>query len=386
MPLIANSLKGLNEMEGKNVFVIGAGSTKFGELWELGIRELISIAAANAAKSAGVGLNDVDSVFVANCFSGIVNSQLNINSICAEELGVANCVCVGGGDSSGAHAILQAANSVMSGKSRIAMAIGVEKTSDLSMSDIVGAVSCLADHEYEAYTGATLASLYGMITQKHMEKYGTTEAQIASVSVKSHSNAVNNEFAQFRFNVDADSVMKSPVVASPVRVLGSAAACDGCCAIIMCSGEAARKRRKKARLIGYGTGNDVVALHGREDITSFRALKDASRLALQDAGIGIQDISFAEVYDPFSIAEIISIEDLGISKAGDGGKCPINPSGGLKGCGHAFAANGVRQAMEAFIQLNGDAGARQVKNAKCALASCMSGTGSDAVVNIFSNE
>ena len=270
--------------------------------------------------------------------------------------------------------------------------------SPLSMSDIVGAVSCLADHEYEAYTGATLASLYGMITQKHMEKYGTTEAQIASVSVKSHSNAVNNEFAQFRFNVDADSVMKSPVVASPVRVLGSAAACDGCCAIIMCSGEAARKRRKKARLIGYGTGNDVVALHGREDITSFRALKDASRLALQDAGIGIQDISFAEVYDPFSIAEIISIEDLGISKAGEGGKfiengfadiggkCPINPSGGLKGCGHAFAANGVRQAMEAFIQLNGDAGARQVKNAKCALASCMSGTGSDAVVNIFSNE
>ena len=152
----------------------------------------------------------------------------------------------------------------------------------------------------------------------------------------------------------------------------------------------------KITLLGTGIGSDSLAVHERKDITTFNAVKNASKIAIENAGIKLDDVSFAEVYDTFSIGEIMSIEDLGFVKKGMGGKfiedgsanidgkIPINPSGGLKGCGHPFAASGVRQVIEAFQQLSNQAGNRQVKNAKYALTEAISGTGASAVVNIFS--
>lgn len=378
--------------------IVGIGSTKFGELWQYGLRELISYASINALKSANIGLKDVDSLFVANCFSSTINGQNNINAICTDELGIHNAVSIGGGDAAGAYAIVQAANSIMAGQSKIALVIGVEKMSDITTTDATRVVSELADQEWEASTGATLASLYAMITLRHMKLYGTTNNQLDMVSVKNHSNAVENEIAQFRFKLTMDDVRKSPMVAYPIRVLNSAAPSDGCCALVMCNSELAKEYKNKIHLIGSGVGADFMALHEREDITTFNAVSSASKTALLRARIKLDEISFAEIHDSFSIGEIMSIEDIGFTKKGAGGKfiedgnadldgkLPVNPSGGLKGCGHPFAATGIRQAIEAFYQLNNNAGKRQARNAKYALTETISGAGAAAVVNIFSNK
>jgi acetyl-CoA C-acetyltransferase len=379
-----------------NAKVIGVGSTKFREHWGHGIKDLVNVACKNALASANLKLNDVDSLFVANCFGGLVNGQGNINSLCSDMLGIENSFSIGGGDSSGAYSIVQAANAITSGNCKVALVMGVEKMSDLGLSEVTELVSQVIDYESEAVIGATLASLYAMITMKHMELYGTTDQQLAAVSVKNHSNATENEIAQFRYKVTQEQVMKSPLVSDPIRVLNSAAPSDGCCALVMCSDEIAKKHKRKIDLIGSGMGADSMAVQNREDITTFKSIKSASKKALLKAGLKIEDISFAEVHDSFSIGEIISIEDLGLAQKGDGGKFiedgsadlkgkfPINPSGGLKACGHPFAATGIRQAIESFYQLTNSSGIRQVKKAKYALTESLSGTGSTAVVNIFS--
>ncbi len=376
--------------------IIGAGSTKFGENWQDGIREMVSSACANALKSANIESKDVDSLFVANCFGSQINGQNNINALCSDELGIQNTVSIGGADAAGAYAIVQAANSIMSGQSKISLVIGVEKMSDLPITDITKITSEVLEQEWEASTGATLASLYAMITLRHMKEHGTTGKQLDMVSVKNHSNAAENDIAQFKFRITREDVAKSPMVADPIRVLHSAAPSDGCCAIVMCSDDISKKHKNKAHIIGTGVGSDLMAVHEREDITRFNSVIAASNNALAKAGIGLKEVSFAEVHDIFSIGEIISIEDIGFAKKGKGGrfieegqanldgKIPINPSGGLKGCGHPFAATGIRQAIEAFMQLNKMAGKRQVKDPIYALTESISGTGATAVVNIYS--
>lgn len=394
MQLTSNSQTGLNKMKAG---IIGVGSTKFSEHWDYGIKEMVNEAVKNALKSANLRLKDIGSVFVANCFGSVINGQGNINALCSDMLGIQNSAAIGGGDAAGAYAIVQAANSIIAGSSKIALVIGVEKMSDLGVNDITSVVSQVMDYEHEASTGATLASLYAMITLQHMKTYGTTNNQLGMVSVKNHSYAVNNEIAQFRFNITKDDVNKSPFIATPIRVLHSAAASDGCCALIMCSNEIAKKYSNKISLISSGIGSDFLAVHEREDITTFNAVKTASKIAFEKARIKANKISFAELHDVFSISELMSIEDIGFAKKGYAGKfieegnaningkLPINPSGGLKGCGHPFAATGIRQAIEAFYQLNNMAGKRQLKNPKYALTETLSGTGATAVVNIFSS-
>ena len=376
--------------------IIGVGSTKFGEHWTYGLRDMICYASSLALKSANLELKDIDSLFVSNCFSSTILGQNNFNAVCADELGIPHSVLIGGGDASGAYAIAQAANSIKSGESKIVLVLGVEKMSDFSSSEIAKIASEIVDQDFEAYNGATLAGLYAMITLRHMKEYGTTNEHLDLVSVKNHFNASENEIAQFKFKISKEDVAKSPIVASPIRVLHSAAPSDGCSALIMCNDDFAKNFRNKIKLISNGFGNDYLAVHERESITSFNSLSNAAKSAFAKSKLKINDISFAEVHDSFSIAEIISIEDLGLAKKGEGGKFiedgnadisgkfPINPSGGLKGCGHPYGATGVRQAIECFNQLNNMTGKRQVKNPKYALTSTLSGTGATAVVNIFS--
>lgn len=375
--------------------IIGVGSTKFSEHWNYGLREMIDEAVKAALKSANVELKDIDSLFVANCFGNVINGQGNINALCSDMLGIGNSVSISGGDTAGSQAIIEAANSIKAGDSKVALVIGVEKMSDLGVNESTEVISQLTDYEHEGYMGVTLASLYAMITLRHMKEHGTTEGQLSSVAVKNHSNASNNEIAHFRFCVTEEDVAKSPIVSTPIKVLHSSAASDGCCAAVIASDEIAKKHENSIKIIGYGIGSDLLAVHEREDITTFYSVKKAGKTAFARAGIKPDDISFAELHDIFAISEIMSMEDIGFVKKGKagefiekghadiGGKLPINPSGGLKGCGHPFAATGIRQAIEAFHQLNNMAGKRQVKNAKYGLAQTLSGTGSTASVIIF---
>lgn len=372
------------------IAVIGHAQTKFWEHWDKGLRDLIGEAGHKAIKNSNLEVKDIDSLICANTMAPVVNGQNQVNALCFDELGIKTSSLVSCGDASGAAAIRQAISEINSGKSNIVMVLGVEKTTDLLSSQLVSATSQLLDQEFEAYNGATLVSIYAMIARLYMEEFKIKEEQIAQIPVKNHKNALNNRYAQFNFEVTREAVLDSPIIADPIRMLNNAAPCDGAAVVILCKEELAKHYSKDpVFIISSGAGNDYLALHDREKLNEMKATKIAAEDAYKQAKIKPSDISIAEVHDATSISEILAVEDLGFCKKGQGikfiekngsfdGKLPINPSGGLKACGHPLAATGIRQAIEICSQL------RKRKNAKFGLTHTLSGSGSLAIVNIFS--
>jgi len=229
-----------------------------------------------------------------------------------------------------------------------------------------------------------------------MHEYGTTEEQMAMVSVKNHANAARNPFAQFRKEISLEDVLESKMVASPLKVLDCSPITDGAAAVILAPLEKARKYTDTpVEIVASAQASDALALHSRSSLTTLSATVGAAREAFRQAKLGPEDIDIAEVHDCFTIAEIVATEDIGFFKKGEGGKAvedgltalngkiSINTSGGLKGCGHPVGATGVKQAVELTWQLRGEAGERQVKGAEVGLSHNVGGSGATAVVHIY---
>jgi acetyl-CoA C-acetyltransferase len=220
---------------------------------------------------------------------------------------------------------------------------------------------------------------------------------MAKVAVKNHHNGSMNPIAQFKDEITIDQVLNSTMVADPLTLFDCSPITDGAAAVILCKAELANKYTKDpVYIIGSGQASDTLALHDRRSLTTLDATVKAAQNAYKQAGITVNDIDFAEVHDCFTIAEIVATEDLGFCKKGEGGKLldnnetqiggriPVNTSGGLKAVGHPVGATGVKQAVEAVLQLRGQAGKRQVNDAKIGLTHNVGGSGATAVVHIFS--
>ena len=235
------------------------------------------------------------------------------------------------------------------------------------------------------------------MAHRHMHTYGTTREQLAQVAVKNHENGSKNPRAQYPFKVTVEQVLKSVMVADPLRILDCSPITDGGAAVILCPVEMAKKLSQKdiVQVVGSGQASDTIALHSREDLTWLGATARASEMAYKMAGVGPEDIDLVEVHDCFTIAEICVTEALGLVEKGKGGqavesgltalggKVPVNASGGLKSKGHPVGATGVAQVVETVEQLRGEAGDRQVKDAKLGLTQNMGGTGGSTAVHIF---
>lgn len=378
----------------REVAVIGCGMTKFGELWEKSLRDIYVEAALKAIDDAGV--DHIDSMYVGSMTPGLFVGQEHIGALMADYLGMAPmpAVRVESACCSGGMALRLGFFEIASGNSDLVMAGGVEKMTDSA--DVTYALASAADQDYEVYHGITFPGLYAMIAKAHMHRYGTTRKQLAAVSVKNHHNGSFNPNAQFPKEVTIDQVINATLVADPLTVLDSSPVSDGAACVILASMDLAKKLNKPViKILGSGAATDALALHTREDITTLKAVKNSAESAYKMAGIKSSDVSFAEVHDCFSIAEICIIEELGFVKKGQGGpftekgntslegKIPVNPSGGLKSKGHPVGATGIAQVVEVVEQLRGNAGKRQVKNAKIGLAQNMGGSGASSVTHIF---
>jgi acetyl-CoA C-acetyltransferase len=284
---------------------------------------------------------------------------------------------------------------VASGASDIVLAGGVEKMTDGA--DVTEALATAADQEYEVYHGITFPGLYAMIAKAHMHQYGTTREQLAAVAVKNHRNGAKNPNAQFRAEVTAEQVMKSTMVADPLRLLDCSPVSDGAAAVIVASLDVAKRLKKSyAKVIASAQASDTIALHSRESLTTLNAVVHAAQKAYKMASLKPTDLNVIEVHDCFTIAEIVVSEDLGLFEKGKGGeavtkgltsvesgKIPINTSGGLKAKGHPVGATGVAQIIELYEQLTGRAGSRQVKDARRGMAQNMGGSGASCVIHIL---
>lgn len=379
----------------REVAVIGAGMTKFGELWGKSIKEIFVEAAVKAIENAGV--DHIDSMYVGSMSSGLFVGQEHLGAVMADYLGVTpipstrvESACASGGVS-----FRQAYLEVASGQSDIVLAGGVEKMTDGA--DVTDTLATAADQEYEVYQGITFPGLYAMIANAHMYQYKTKREQLAAVAVKNHRNGAKNPNAQFRAEISIDKVLNSTLVADPLRLLDCSPVSDGGAAVILCSMDIAKKfTDSPVRIKASAQASDTIALHSRGSLTSLAAVSRAAEKAYKLANLKPENIDFAEVHDCFSIAEIVVTEDLGFFDKGCGGpsveegltsletgRIPINTSGGLKSKGHPVGATGIAQIIELYEQLQGKAGARQVKNAHIGMAQNMGGSGASCVIHIL---
>ena len=381
----------------RDVAIIGVGMTAFGELWERSLRDLFVEAALAAIEDAGV--DRIDSMVVGCMSSGMFNGQEHLGCLLADYLGVAPipAVRVESACASGGMALRAACAEVAAGMSDIVLAGGVEKMLDVDGDEATFALASAADTEYESFHGVTFPGLYAMIARAHMERFGTTRDHLAQVAVKNHANGALNPKAQFRRPTTLEFVKKSILVADPIRVMDSSPVSDGAAAAIVCPLDMALKvaKRPPARVAGVGAATDRIALHQRDDLTWLNAVAVAGQRALDAAGRKIGDMHLAEVHDCFTIAELCAMEALGIVERGQSGPAvadgmtaldgcfPINTSGGLKSKGHPVGATGIAQIHEIVMQLRGEAGERQIKNARRALAQNMGGSGGSCVVHVI---
>lgn len=382
----------------REVAIIGVGLTRFGERWEHGLRDLMAEAGLNALNDANISSNDVEMLVGGVMASGRFVGQEHIAALLADQLGFKNipAVRVENACASGGTALRQGYMAVASGIHDIVAVGGVEKMTDVTTSEATTALGGAGDQEWELGQGITFPGLYALMARRHMHEYGTTEEQLAAVSVKNHKNAVKNKYAQFHKELTIDEVLRSKMVSDPLKVLDCSPISDGAAAIILAPMERAKKYNDTPiKILASTQATDTLSLAERDSITSLKATQIAGEKAFKQAKLKPTDIDMVEVHDCFTIAEILAMEDLGFYKKGKAAKAiqegetaldaklPVNTSGGLKGCGHPVGATGVKQAVEVTWQLRGDAGERQVKGAEIGMTHNVGGSGATAVVHIM---
>jgi acetyl-CoA acetyltransferase len=231
----------------------------------------------------------------------------------------------------------------------------------------------------------SIPSKYAMIARRHMEEYGTTEEQIAKVSVKNHRHGALNPYSQHQKELTLEEVMGSRMICDPLTLFQCAPTGDGVAALVLCAEEVAAKYSIKPPIKMAG-GALCSQVYVPDDPTGIYAYTiKAAREAYEMAGLGPEDLDVVELHDCFSIAEICHYENLGLCPKGEGGRLidegatelggriPVNTSGGLLSRGDPTGATGVAQVVELVWQLRGEAGKRQVPDAKVGLAQNLTG-------------
>lgn len=374
------------------MFVSGIGRTKFGIL-QKNLPELLYEAMTCAVEDWGGKMQHIDAIFVSNFLSGPLQNQLHINSLISSMLPGLNIpiirvetACAAGG--SALYLALMAEH-----KFNNIMVLGVEKMTGGDDSRSTENISMAGDRTLDQDEGLIFPAGYALCAQQHMIRYGTTEDDLARVSLKNHQNANLNEMAHFfHKKVDLKMIRESKVVSSPLKVFDCSPVSDGAAALIL---SREKSSGTDVRVAASSMATDYISLAQRKDLTSFPAAKIASSKAYREAKVSPKDIDIVEVHDCFTIAELIAMEDLGLCKPGESkdyvkqgrtlisGDIPINTDGGLKADGHPIGATGIAQVYEIVKQLRCEAGRRQVKDAKIGLTHNIGGYGGTAVVHIF---
>jgi len=384
----------------REVAIIGIGQTKFGELWDLSFREIGIQAGLAALYDANVASEEIEALYVGNMSAGRFIEQEHAAALIADYSGLARdhvpATRVEAAGASGGLAIRQGYFDVASGLHDIVVVGGAEKMTDLPDAQAAAIQDSAADQQWECIFGATFPALHAMIARRHMLDHGTTREQIASVAVKNHKHGALNPKAQFQKEIKLESVLRSSLVAEPLGMFDCAPLSDGGAAVVMCAMEKARRYTDSpVKILGSSQSSDTLALHHRKTITSFQATKEAVKKLVRRTGVEVSQIKLAEVHDNFTISELLALEDIGFFAPGEagkatadgqtqiGGKVAINTSGGLKARGDPIGATGVAQIVELVTQLRGEAGKRQVPEAKYGLAQSVGGTGSTVVMHLL---
>ncbi|MEM0128538.1 MAG: thiolase domain-containing protein [Thermoplasmatales archaeon] len=381
----------------KDVYIIGVGTTKFGELWDSSLRELASEAGLKAIMDAGIFAEQVDALYGANTSGGQFVDQEHVAALIADYSGIAELnipsIRVEAGSASGSAALLQAYFAIKAGDYKTVVVGGVEKMTDVPAEVANEIIGGSLDAEWETFFGATEASLAAMIARRHEYEGRAKRENYAMLPVVSHFHASMNETSHFRNSIKVEDVLKASYVAEPLTVFDNAPVSDGASALVITSDEKLIKSSDQpVRIKAMSAANDFLSLHDRQKIDSFKAVKKSTKSALNSAGLTIGKIDGIEIHDSYSIAALIQLEEIYGPEAirmteGDdlyyNSSNPLNVSGGLKAHGYPLGAVGVYQVVDSVMQLRGKAGKRQINDPRNILAHNMGGLGTTSITTIM---
>ncbi|WP_266081209.1 thiolase domain-containing protein [Haladaptatus caseinilyticus] len=379
-------------------YVIGAGQSPFGSFPNESYRSLFATAFDRALASVGTGIdrNRIDEAFIGTL--GVGGRQLGLSGPAVTEYiglhGIPTTRVENACAASG-YAFRNAVTAVRAGIADLVLAGGYEIMTDMSSDHTKWWLGVSGETEWERLSGTTFAGVYAQMASAHMAAYGTTIEDLSRVAVKNHRNGAANPNAQLGFECTLEDAIGAPTVADPLNLYHCCPTTDGASAVLVASEKVANELDEiSVRVSGMGASSDRVGLFQRDTFTDIPASRRAAERAYDDAGIGPDDIDFAEVHDCFAIAEIMAYEDLGFCDRGEGGKLlrdevthptgrlPVNTSGGLKSKGHPIGATGTGQIVEIFEQLRGEAHT-QVEEPRYGLAHNVGGSGGSATVHVF---
>ncbi|KQQ99888.1 acetyl-CoA acetyltransferase [Arthrobacter sp. Leaf141] len=392
----------LQEQFGKDVLLTGWGHSQFGKLTDQTLESLIVQVATEAITIAGIEPGRIDEIYLGQFNSGMMPlafpSSLALQV--SDQLANVPATRVENACASGSAAFQQGTKSLLAGTAKTVLVIGAEKMTHAG-ADVVGAALLGADYDMAGKASSTgFTGLFAEVAKHYGKRYGEAGNLgdvLGSIAAKNHRNGVDNPYAQLRKDLGEEFCRtvsdRNPMVADPLRRTDCSPVSDGAAAVVLSTAPTGGAT-DPVRLAGFGQANDFFPAD-RRDPTAFEATRMSWQRALGMAGVGLEDLDFAEVHDCFTIAELIMYEAMGLTEPGQGaravregwvhkdGKLPINVSGGLKAKGHPVGATGVSQHVIAAMQLTGTAGGMQLTTPRRAAVQNMGGVGIANYVSVL---
>ena len=363
--------------------ITGWAHSKFGVNSEQTSENMIADVVEKAIEHAEISAKEIDAIFVGTFNNGFQKQDFHgaLPAVSQSDLRHVPAMRVENACATGSAAIHTAMNAIEAKKAKTTLVVGVEKMTDVS-SEKVGDILLGASYRpEEGNTKGGFTGVFASIAKSYFQKYGDKSDILAKIAAKNHENGCSNPLAHMQKNLGfefCNSISeKNPYVAEPLRRTDCSMVSDGAAALIIQDFDLSLSAKRAIAFRARRHVNDILPLSKREK-TEFEGARQAWHHALSDAKITLDDLSFVETHDCFTIAELIEYEAMGLTKIGEGykaieegwvqktGKLPINPSGGLKSKGHPVGATGVSQHVMSAMQLTGEAGDMQINKANLA--------------------
>ena len=379
------------------VVIAGIGQVPVGEHWDISLRSLAARAILAAYHESGELKPQV--MYIGNMLASPLSHQANLGALLADNTGFRGIegVTVEAAGASGGAALHMGYLAIESGMADVALVVGVEKFTDAVGPEVEGALAETTDSDYEALHGITPTAQAALLMQRYLCDYGATRQALAGFPIVAHANAIANPNAMFRKTLSLETYEKAEVVCDPLNLFDVAPYADGAAALILTTQDRIPSgfNHPLVRITGSSVVTDNLALHDRQDILAWYAASFSVERACRQAGILPTDVDLFEYFDAYSIFAVLSLETAGFARRGEGwkmgqdsqigltGKLPVATLGGLKGRGNPGGATGVYQAIEAVLQLRGEAGKNQISGARRALIQSLGGPASTAVTHVL---
>jgi acetyl-CoA C-acetyltransferase len=371
--------------------IVGWAHTPFGKLGEESVESLIVRVAGEALADAGIAAKDVDEIVLGHFNAGFSAQDFTASLVlqASHDLRFKQATRVENACATGSAAVHQGLKAIAARTARIVLVVGVEQMTTTPGLEIGHNLLKASYVREEADIDGGFAGIFGKIACLYFQKYGDQSDALAMIAAKNHKNGVSNPYAQMRkdfgYEFCRTESEKNPFVAGPLKRTDCSLVSDGAAALVLADIETALQFDKAVAFRAARHVQDFLPMSKR-DILKFEGCAVAWRQALAQADVTLDDLSFVETHDCFTIAELIEYEAMGLTPEGKGaraimegwtqkdGKLPVNPSGGLKAKGHPIGATGVSMHALAAMQLTATAGDMQVKDARLGATFNMGGT------------